>query len=80
MVFHSVALLPNRTVLENTAFGLEVQGVGKPERYKVAEQALAKVGLSDWILRYPSELSGGMQQRVGFARAITADPEVILMD
>ncbi|MDQ0474188.1 quaternary amine ABC transporter ATP-binding protein [Labrys wisconsinensis] len=80
MVFQSVALLPHRTVLENAAFGLEVQGVAKAERQRTAEQALARVGLADWLMRYPRELSGGMQQRVGLARAIAADPEIILMD
>ncbi len=80
MVFQSVALLPHRNVLENTAFGLEVQGVPKEERNRIAAGALEKVGLADWQHHYPDELSGGMQQRVGLARAIAADPEIILMD
>jgi glycine betaine/proline transport system ATP-binding protein len=80
MVFQSVALLPHRTVLENAAFGLEVQGITKPERNKTAVAALEKVGLADWVNRYPGELSGGMQQRVGLARALASDPEIILMD
>lgn len=80
MVFQSVALLPHRTVLENAAFGLEVQGIQKAERNKTAKAALKTVGLADWIDRYPTELSGGMQQRVGLARALASDPEIILMD
>ncbi len=80
MVFQSVALLPHRTVIENAAFGLEVQGIAKDERNKTARAALETVGLADWVDRYPRELSGGMQQRVGLARALASDPEIILMD
>ena len=80
MVFQSVALIPGRSVLDNAAFGLEVQGVAKAERHRIAMDALTRVGLADWAGHLPRQLSGGMQQRVGLARAIASDPGIILMD
>ncbi len=80
MVFQSFALMPHMTVRDNTAFGLELSGVGKKERLAVADEALARVGLAGWGASYPDELSGGMQQRVGLARALAADPSILLMD
>jgi glycine betaine/proline transport system ATP-binding protein len=80
MVFQHFGLLAHRTVLDNVAFGLEVQGVSKPERHARAAQVLSLVGLEDAANQFPNELSGGMQQRVGLARAFAVDPKVMLYD
>jgi len=80
MVFQQFALLPHRTVLQNTVYGLEVHGVSKVEREKKALERLAMVGLEGYEHSYPDELSGGMKQRVGLARALTNDPDILLMD
>ncbi|WP_070885051.1 glycine betaine/L-proline ABC transporter ATP-binding protein [Pseudomonas sp. D1-3] len=80
MVFQSFALMPSRTVLDNAAFGLEVAGKGRKEREERAMQVLKQVGLDTFASKFPHELSGGMQQRVGLARALAVDPSMIIMD
>ena len=80
MVFQHMALFPHRTVRDNVAFPLQVQGQPKSRRWEVSQRCLSLVNLDGYEDRFPSELSGGMQQRVGLARALASDPDILLMD
>ncbi len=80
MVFQHYALLPHRRVMDNVAFGLEIRGLDKTTMYEMAQSAIDTVGLSGWESYFPREMSGGMQQRVGLARALAVNSEVLLMD
>ncbi|WP_264936452.1 ATP-binding cassette domain-containing protein, partial [Streptomyces sp. A012304] len=80
MVFQHFGLLPHRRVVDNVAFGLEIRGMGRAERTRRAQEVVELVGLAGYENSYPDQLSGGMQQRVGLARALAGDPEVLFFD